>query len=259
MTMTYSITPTATRTATRTALAAVALATLAAGCGRIAERATEEAVERAVEADTGGDVDVDFSDDGIAIQSDEGDFTLNVDENGVAIEGTDADGNDFSVDADESGVNAESGDGTFDLDSDGTFTVTDENGEVSSGEVSADGDSVDFSVEGDDGNTVFNSGEGIPDQWPSDIPRPEGLTDVVGTYIADGSEENIVVAGSTGNSAQDTYDTYTARLIEAGFAESSKLNQGTEFYNATFTRGDTTVSVTTQATGESTDVVITVS
>lgn len=252
--MTHSI----TRTATRAAFTAVALASLTAGCGKIAERATEEAVERAVEADTGGDVDVDFSDDGISVQSDEGDFTLNVDEDGVAIEGTDADGNDFSLDADEGGVNAEGGDGTFDLDSDGNFTVTDENGEVTTGEVSADDNSLDFTVEGDDGNAVFNSGEGIPDQWPSDVPRPEGLTEIFGTYIADESGENVVVTGSTGDSAQDAFDTYAARLVDAGFTEDSKLNQGTEFYNATFSRGDTTVNLTAQSTGDSTDVVITV-
>ena len=96
------------------------------GCGNLVERATEEAVERAVEeaaeSEGGGNVDVEFTDDGISVQSDDGDFSFNVDENGVEIDGTDADGNDFSVDADEGGINAEGGDGTFDLDSDGTFT-----------------------------------------------------------------------------------------------------------------------------------------
>ena len=80
----------------------------------------------------------------------------------MEIDGTDADGNDFSLDADE----------------DGTFTATDADGDVTSGEVSSDGDSIDFTVEGEDGDAVFSSGEGIPDEWPSDVPEPEGLDEV---------------------------------------------------------------------------------
>ena len=245
-------------TITRTTLATVALAVLATGCGNLVERATEEAVERAVESDSGGDVDIEFNDDGISVQSDEGDFSLSVDESGVEIEGTDADGNDFSLDADEGGVNAESGDGTFDLDSDGTFTATDADGDVTTGEVSSDGDSVDFTVEGEDGDSVFSSGEGIPEQWPSDVARPDNLEEVFGTYIAEGGDENIVVTGTTGATAQNAFDDYVSRLDADGFSEESKLNQGTEFYSGTYTRGDTTVSVTTQSDGDSTSVVIAV-
>ncbi len=249
-------------TITRTALATIALTVVATGCGNLVERATEEAVERAVEeaveADTGGNVDIEFNDDGISVESDEGDFSLNVDENGVEIEGTDADGNDFSVDADEGGINAESGDGTFDLDSDGTFTATDAEGDVTTGEISGDGDSVDFTVEGEDGDSVFASGEGIPEQWPSDVPRPDNLEEVFGTYTSDGGDAAVVVTGTTGATAQNAFDDYVSRLDADGFSEQSKLNQGSDFYSGTFTRGDTTVSVTTQSNGDSTGVVIAV-
>ena len=238
------------------------VAVTATGCGNLVERATEEAVERAVEeaaeSEGGGNVDVEFTDDGISVQSDDGDFSFNVDENGVEIEGTDADGNDFSVDADEGGINAEGGDGTFDLDSDGTFTATDADGDVTTGEISGDGDSVDFTVEGEDGDTVFTSGAGLPDQWPSDVPRPEGLDDVFGTYISDESGENVAVTGTTGDSAKDAFDDYADRLADDGFTEESRFNQGSDFYSASFIRGDTTVSVTTQAAGGSTTVVIAV-
>jgi hypothetical protein len=250
-------------TITRTALATAALAIVATGCGNLVERAAEEAVERAVEeaveADTGGDVDIEFNEDGISVESDEGDFSLNVDENGVEIEGTDADGNDFSLDADEDGINAESEDGTFDVDSDGTFTATDADGDVTTGEVSSDGDSVDFTVEGDDGDAVFTSGEGIPSEWPSDVPEPEGLDEIFGTYIANAGDENVVVTGTTGAGAQDAFDDYTDRLTDAGFSEETNFNQDGEFYSATFTKGDTTVNITTQASGDSTDVIIGVS
>ena len=249
-----------TSTISRTALTGVLLAVFATGCGNLVERATEEAVERAVEeaveADTGGDGDVEFNEDGISVESDEGDFSLSVDENGVEIEGTDADGNDFSVDADEDGINAEGGDGTLDVDSDGTFTATDADGDVTTGQVSGDGDSVDFTVEGEDGDSVFTSGAGIPTEWPSDVPEPEGLSEVFGTYVSDPSGTNVVVTGKTTDSAQQAFDDYAGRLVDAGFTEGSRLNQGDEFYNATFLKGDVTVNMSTQSSGGSTDVVI---
>jgi hypothetical protein len=251
---------TITRTVTRTVLATTMLAVVAAGCGNIVERATEEAVERvveeAVEADTGGDVDIEFNDDGISVESDEGDFSLSIDEDGVEIDGTDADGNDFSLDADEDGINAESEDGTFDVDSDGTFTATDADGDVTTGEVSGDGDSVDFTVEGEDGDAEFTSGEGIPSQWPSDVPEPEGLDDVFGTYISDAENVIVTVNGTTPADAKDVFEDYADRLTDAGFSEETNFNQGDEFYSATFLKGDTTVGVTTQAGADSTDVIV---
>jgi hypothetical protein len=246
------------RTISRTALIAGTLVVLTTGCGRLIEEATEEAVERAVEADSGGDVEVEFNDDGLSVESDDGNVTFSADENGVEIEGTDADGNDFSLDADEDGINAQSEDGgSVDIDSDGSFTATDADGEISSGQVTSDGDSV--TVEGDDGEAVFTSGAGIPEQWPDDVPQPEGLDDIFGTYISDDGVQNIAMTGTTGDSAVDAFDDYVDRLVDAGFEESSTMSQGNEFHSATFTRGDTTVSVTTQSNGDSTDVVIGIS
>ena len=51
------------------------IALTASGCGAIVERATEEAVERAVEAESGEDVEIDFSDGELSIESSEGDIT----------------------------------------------------------------------------------------------------------------------------------------------------------------------------------------
>lgn len=247
-------------TITRAVLATTLLAVVATGCGDIVERATEEAVERAVEeaveGDTGGDVDIEFTDDGISVESDEGDFSVSIDEDGVEIDGTDADGNDFSLDADDEGINAESEDGTFDVDSDGTFTATDADGEVTTGEVSSDGDSVDFTVEDEDGDATFTSGEGIPSQWPSDVPEPQGLDDVFGTYISNDESVIVTVNGTTSTGAKDVFEDYAARLTNAGFSEESNFNQGDEFFSGTFIKGDTTVGVTTQAGSDSTDVII---
>ena len=230
------------------------------GRARAPRRRSSEPSRKAVEADTGGDVDVEFNEDGISVESDEGDFSLSVDENGVEIDGTDADGNDFSLDADEDGINAESEDGTLDVDSDGTFTATDADGDVTTGQVSSDGDSVDFTVEGEDGDAVFTSGEGIPTEWPEHrAPSPRGSTTSSGPTSPRPATRTSIVTGTTGCQRARTPSTTTSTASPTpASTEDTKINQGTEFYSATFTKGDTTVNVTTQASGNSTDVVIAV-
>lgn len=237
-----------------------ALALLGTGCGRLVERATErateEVVERAIEADTGGDVDVDFSDGEIRVESSEGDVTFSADENGVQIDGTDADGNDFSLDADENGVDIESENGaSVNIDDDGTFVATDENGEVITGQADGDGG---FVVEGSDGDAVFATTDGIPEQWPSDVPQPQGLSNVTGAYFADGDESNIVVTGTAAGSLTDAFEGYTSALTSAGFDEESTFTQGDEAASATFLRGELRISVSIQSVGDAAEMVISV-
>ncbi len=236
---------------TRTITALGIVVTTASGCAAITDRtsdeAVEEVVERAVENDSGEDVAIDFDDDGISIESDDGDLTLTADEDGVQIEGSDADGGDFSLDADADGIELESDDGTgsLDIDQDGGFTVTGEDGEVFSGDVDTEGDDVGFTVEGEDGDAVFSSAEGIPEQWPTDIPRPEGLSDVTGTFFSEGDDLTIIATGTTTGDLADVFDAYTDALVGAGFEEESRFSQdGTA--GGSYVRGDTTVSVTVQ-------------
>lgn len=239
--------------------ASSALVLLSTGCGRIVERATErateEVVERAIESDTGEDVDVDFSDGEIRVESADGDITFNVDENGVQIEGTDADGNDFSLDADESGVDIDSGDGSLNIDDDGTFVATDENGEVVTG--GADGEGG-FVVESADGESVFSTSEGIPEEWPDDIPQPPGLTNVAGTYFAEGGESGIVVTGTAAGGLVESFEAYVLSLTMAGFTEESTFTQGDEAASATFIRQDVRVSVSVQSVGDAAEMVVSI-
>lgn len=242
---------------TGAAVVVAALAVAVAGCSQIAERATEEAVERAVESDSGADVDIDVGDGEISIESDEGNLTINADGDGVQVEGTDADGNDFSLDADENGLEADSDQaGSLDVDADGDFTVTDGDGDVTTGDVELTGDGLDVDIDGDGGGSVFDTGEGIPERWPTDIPRPDGLDEVFGTYVADGGEESFVVTGSAEGSAQDVFDEYVDRLTGAGYQETSAANQGDEFRTATFSNGTSTVSVTSQSTADATELIV---
>lgn len=238
---------------TRTILAASAIVAWSAGCGQIAERATEEAVERAVESESGENVEIDLDDGELSIESDEGNLTINADDQGVEIAGTDAEGNDFSASADETGLEANSDEaGSLDVDADGSFTATDSEGEVTTGQVEAGG----LSVDGEDGESVFDTGEGIPDEWPSDIPEPDGLTEIFHTYVAEGDQESIIITGQADGSAQDTFDSYVDSLTDAGFEETSAANQGDQFQTATFARDDRTVSVTTQSTGAGAEFIV---
>jgi len=243
-------------TAIRTTLALAALVSITTGCSQIAERATEEAVERAVESGSNEDVDIDFGDGEISIESDEGNLTINADENGVEIDGIDADGNDFSLSADENGLEADSDEaGSLDVDSDGSFTATDGDGDVTSGDLDVDGDGLDLSI---DGESVFNTSEGIPDRWPDDIPRPEGLDDVFGTYVAEGGNESFIVTGSAEGSAEEVFDDYAGRLTGAGYEETSSPDAGEGFRTAIFAKGESTVAVTTQSAGDTSDLIVVV-
>lgn len=218
------------------ALAVGVVAITTSGCGRLVERATEEAVEQAVENDTGGDVDVDFSDGGVRIESDDGDVTFSADENGVQIDGTDADGNDFSVDADGDGFEAEGAEG-----------------EVITG--SADGDGG-LTIEGSEGEAVFVTSEGIPDQWPDDVPRPDGLSEVTGTYFGDGDDVSIVVTGTVDSDFRTTFDRYTDALVDAGFDEESTFSQGDDTTTSSFIRGGQQITVSIQSIDGTSQMVI---
>ena len=247
-----------TRTSTvHLALAVGAVAIAASGCGRLIERATEEAVEQAIESDSGEDVEIDFSDGELRVESDEGDITFTADDDGVQIDGTDADGNDFSVDADESGVEIDSdGNGSLDVDEDGTFVATDEDGEVFTGSADADGG---FTVEGSDGEAVFETSDGIPEQWPDDVPQPEGLGDVSGSYISDGDSLSIVVTGIASGDLREVFDDYKQRLEDAGFEEESTFTQGDDAASSTLVRGERRLSISIQSVDDGSEMVVAIS
>ncbi len=221
----------------RLALAIASVAILSSGCGRLVEKASEKAVEKAIENDSGEDVDIDFSDGGIRVESADGDITFSADENGVQIDGTDADGNDVTFNADENGFEAEGPDG-----------------EVVTG--AADGDGG-FSVEGPDGEAVFATTQGIPEQWPDDVPRPDGLSDVIGSYISDGDTVNITVTGTVSGDPSSTFDSYTGDVVDAGFEEESTFTQG-DSSSASFVRGEQQLIVSIQSDGTTSQMVISV-
>ena len=140
----------------------------------------ETGIEQLIESQGGGDVDLDLdTDGGISVQTEEGGMTM---------------------------------------DEDGNFVITDENGDVVSGNVDVDGDGV--TVESEDGTFSSGSGSELPDTWPGDVPEPGGLEIMSSSTMSDGDSEGFVVIGAVG---ADFLDRYASELEGAGFELESEF------------------------------------
>jgi hypothetical protein len=140
----------------------------------------ENGIEQLIESQGGGDVDLDLDGDG-----------------------------GFSVQTEEGGMT---------IDEDGNFVVTDENGDVVTGNVDVDGDGV--TVESEDGSFSSGAGSELPDDWPGEIPEPDGLEIMSGSTISDGDTDGFVVIGAVD---ADFLDGYAAALEGAGFELKSEF------------------------------------
>lgn len=156
--------------------AAVVAVVAVAGCSGedVAERLIEEGVER----ESGGDVDIDFDDGNIRIETDEGVFEMTNDgEGNISVQGEGVDG-DFSID-------------------------------------SEDGQTV---IESEDGSAVINAGgAGVPDDFPGSVPLPDGFEPEFSQSMSSDQGSGWVLGGPIGMSASDVAESYFAELESAGF------------------------------------------
>ena len=136
------------------------------------------------------------------------------------------------------GVGANGEEGSLEINEDGSFTATDENGEVATGDFDVDGETFEY----EDGETQFASTEGIPEQWPDDVPRPEGLDGVTGSFLIMEAEQTISVSGQSGLGAKEYVTEYATKLVDAGFVEEA-LTTTPESSVGTYVRGDTRLSI----------------
>lgn len=85
----------------------------------------------------------------------------------------------------------------------------------SGGDANVDINSEDgsVSVDTEDGSFSFGDGE-VPEEWPADIPLPEGLTVVSGSTIDEGGTLNVSVIGSTDASPTEVADFYKGELSD---------------------------------------------
>lgn len=191
------------RPARSMAAIACGLCLIATGCGAIGEKIAEEGAERIIESESGENVELDFDrDGGLSIETEEGSFSVNEDGEFVV---TGEDGSVFTGTAGEDGL-----------------TVTDENGEEIV-EIDADGETGSISVNGEE--STYRIVTGVPDEWPSEVPRPEGLTIETGSYINADGETVITLVGMPSGDATEFATTYSDALLAAGLEETGRFDQ----------------------------------
>ncbi|NND73843.1 MAG: hypothetical protein HKN44_02450 [Ilumatobacter sp.] len=126
-------------------------------------------------------------------------------------------GGEVDVDLGGGGFNVETDEGSIRVGDDGSFVVEGQDGEVITGGADDDG----FNFQSEDGDNVFRAGDGIPSEWPSDIPRPDGLTTVQGTYTSSDGFAQTTVVGTPSGTAADYLQAYAASLEGLGYERTS--------------------------------------
>jgi hypothetical protein len=162
--------------------------------------ATETGIEKLIESQGGGDVDLDLDGDG-----------------------------GFSIQTEEGGMT---------IDEDGNFVITDADGSVVTG--NADAESGEFTVESEDGSFSSGATTELPENWPADVPEPEGLAISSATVIGSHSELAVTVVGNV--DGEGFVDSYASALESAGFEEQSTFTaDGT--INNVYSNGEWTVGL----------------
>lgn len=188
------------------ALSIAGLVVAASACGDD-DNAIEDLIERQA-AESGEDVQVDIDDGNIRVETEEGEFSLNVDD-------------------------------------DGSFTIEGEDGEVITGQGGGDDDSfVIESGDGEDGITIEGGPSAdIPDDWPDDVPTPDGFDIENSSSFTTGGAVSINVGGRS-DDGPGWVEQYGATLEGAGFAEQSRFTQNDDTF-VTYVRDDMVVNVQT--------------
>jgi hypothetical protein len=176
------------------------------------DSASENGVEKLIESQTGGDVDVDLNGD-----------------------------NGFSVQTEDGGMS---------MDEDGNFVITDADGSVVTGNVGSDGGS--FSAESEDGSFRVDASGEIPEEWPGDVPRPEGLEGSSATVTQSTTELAITI---TGQASDSFVDEYGSALEDAGYERTSNFESDANITRV-FENDTWTVSVNSFPDGDATQVAV---
>jgi flagellar basal body rod protein FlgG len=145
---------------------------------------------------------------------------------------------DVDVDFDSGAINVATPDGQLQVDEDGNFTVTDENGEVITGQGDDDGN---FTVDGDDGSFTMSQSGDIPDEWPGEIPQPDGVAVSGSSVIDTGQGSGITLAGSV-DDAEAFMAQYGGNLEGAGLSKMSEYSNA-DSASAVYGNDDWTMSI----------------
>ena len=192
----------------------------------LTERAATFGLEQAIEGDQ--DIDFDFGQDGsggFSISTEEGDFSLNFDEdNGGIVFNTDEGDGVISFDEDGIVFNTDEGDGVISFDQDnGSINFDTDEGD---GAINFD-DNGGVSIETEDGSLgIFNSPD-APPTWPAQIAPPATLVPGSQSYSVLELGESIVTTGVFNHDPSEPYGQNVVDILKAlGWTESITSNEG---------------------------------
>ena len=177
--------------------------------------ATESGIEELIESQGDGEVDIDL----------------------------DGGGDGFSVQTEEGGMS---------IDEDGNFVITDADGSVVTG--NADSETGGFTAESEDGSFRIDASGEIPEEWPSDVPSPEGIEGASSTVTQSSTELAITV---TGQADESFVDDYGSTLEDNGFERTSNFESDANITRV-FENETWTVSVNGFPDGDTTQVAVSV-
>ena len=148
-------------------------------------------------------------------------------------------GGDVNIDSDDGSFSIQTEDGSMTVDENGNFVITDENGETITG--NADGEDGSFAVESEDGSFSSGSTSELPEDWPADVPTPDGMTITTASSMESTDGSAIQLSGTTDDPAPFVAE-YTAQLESSGFTpQAEAVYEGEENWASVYENSAYTV------------------
>lgn len=114
-------------------------------------------------------------------------------------------------------------------------------GDALGGDVDYDPDSGKVQIKNDDG--TFSYGEGVPEDWPDDIPIPDGM-EVQGSITTDTPEgKEHTLTGSTDKSVDEMADYYEEKMSDWTKKGGSTFESEGKMVSLDYTKGNREVSM----------------
>lgn len=123
-------------------------------------------------------------------------------------------------------------------------------------EIDVDDDSGSYRVETDEGTFEMSTAAELPDDWPSDVPLPDGFVITGGSSIDGGSSGRLVAVSGTAPLTLTELDAFYAGSM-GGWTESMRSSSnsgGDELLNVTFAKDGRMLTVGGVDRGDQTEV-----